>query len=52
MQNADEALPSIILVSRGIFVRIVLTLEPHVVFELNFAYLSLVRLTRLEYAKC
>ena len=29
MQNADKDLPSITLVSRGIFVKVIITLEPY-----------------------
>ena len=38
MQNGDEASPSIILAGQAILVKMLITLEPHDVFESNFVY--------------
>ena len=38
MQNGNEALPSIILASRALLVKMVITLEPHGKFGSNFVY--------------
>ena len=39
MQNGCEGLPSIILASRGILVKMLITLEPYRIYEPKFAYL-------------
>ena len=38
MQNDDEALLSISLADHGQLVKMFITLEPHGIFSLNFAY--------------
>ena len=46
MQNNDEALLSIILISHGQLVNMLRTLEPHMVYiSLHFAYLYIIRLS-------
>ena len=39
MQNDDEGLRSIILASQGILVKMLITLEPHGIFQSYFAYI-------------
>ena len=48
MQNDDEALLSISLAFHGQLVKILITLEPHGIFSLNFAYLSILWLSSLK----
>ena len=38
MQNRDKGLPSIILVSRGLLVKMLINLEAHGILYSNFAY--------------
>ena len=45
MQNNDDALLSISLAGHGQLVKMRITLEPHCIFSLYFAYLSILRLS-------
>ena len=45
MQNVDEALLSSSPVGHGLLVKILITLKPHGIFSLNFAYLYILRLS-------
>ena len=45
MQNDDEALLSISVAGRGQLVKMLITIEPHGIFTLNFAYLYILRLS-------
>ena len=38
MQNRDKGLPSLILVSRGLLVKMLINLEAHGILYSNFAY--------------
>ena len=38
MQNDSEGMPIIIVVGRGLLVKMLKTLEPHCIFLSNFAY--------------
>ena len=51
MQNDDETLPSIILASSGILVKMLITLEPNHIFRSNFAYLYILTLSKYWHAK-
>ena len=39
MQKGDEASPSIILAGRALLVKMLITVEPHDIFFLNFVYM-------------
>ena len=45
MQKDDEAFLSISQAGHGQLVKMLITLEPHGIFSLNFAYLYIVRLS-------
>ena len=47
MQNGDEALPSIILASRGLLVKMLIILEPHHIFDQSLLPLVCKTVTRL-----
>ena len=51
MQNSDEAWLSISLAGRGQLVKLLITLEPHGIFLLNFAYLNILRLSSVYQTK-
>ena len=51
MQKGDEALPSTILVSRAILVKMIITLKPHGIFGSNFVYLCILTLSSHWYEK-
>ena len=52
MQNDDKgASPSIISAGRGVLVKMLITLEPHGIFQSNFAYLYILALSNHWYAK-
>ena len=51
MQNNDEALLSISLASHGQFVKMLITLEPHGIFSLNFAFLYILKLSSVYQIK-
>ena len=40
MQNSEKGLPSIILAGHGILVKMPITLELHVIFKSNYAYVT------------
>ena len=45
MQNNDEALLSLSLAGYGHLVKMPITLEPHVIFSFNFAFIYILRLS-------
>ena len=51
MQKGDKASPSIILASRALLVKMLITLEPYSIFGSNFVYLCIVTLSRHWYKK-
>ena len=51
MQNGNEALPSVILADRALFVKMLITLEPRGEFGSNFVYLCILTLSSPWYAK-
>ena len=51
MQNVDKTLLSIILVSQAFLVKMLITLEPHGIFGLNFVYSCILTLSSRWYAK-
>ena len=51
MQNNDDALLSISLAGHGQLLKMLITLEPHGVFSLNFAYLYIIRLSSVYQIK-
>ena len=51
MQNDDEALLSINLAGHFQLEKILITLEPHSIFSLNFAYLYILRLSLIYQIK-
>ena len=52
MQKCDEASPSIIFAGRAVLVKLLITLEPHVLFGSNFVYLCILTLSSHWYEKC
>ena len=51
MQNDDEALLSISLAGHGQLVKMLITIEPHGMFTLKFAYLYILRLSSVYLLK-
>ena len=51
MKKCDEASPSIILAGQALLVKILITLERHGIFGLNFVYLYILTLSSLWYEK-
>ena len=51
MKKVDEALPSLILASRALLVKMLITLEPHVMFGSNFVYLCILILSSYWHEK-
>ena len=51
MQNDDEALLSISQACHGQVLKMLLTLEPHGIFSLNFPYLYVLRLSSVYQIK-
>ena len=51
LQNDDEALLSISLAGYGQLVKILIALEPHGIFSLNFAYFNILRLSSVYQIK-
>ena len=51
MKKGDEASPSIILASRALLVKMLITFEPHGIFGSNFVYLCILTLSSHWYVK-
>ena len=51
MQKGDEALASIILAGRALLVKMLITLDPHGIFDSNFVYLCILTLSSHMYEK-
>ena len=51
MKKCDEASPSIILADQALLIKMLITLEPHVIFGSNFVYLCIITLSSHWYEK-
>ena len=52
MQKGDKASPNILLACRALLVKMIITLELHGIFGLNFVDLYILTLSSHRYEKC